>query len=158
MTTLRAPRGAELLVRPMTRDDLADVVRNETRAYAYPWTPGQLADSVAGSDLCSVLVEAEEIVGHGIVSHGAGEAHLLNVCVARDRQGRGYGRVLLDFLVNDVRVRGVTTLFLEVRPSNRVAQRLYETAGFRDIGRRRDYYPAESGHEDARVMALEIAP
>jgi ribosomal-protein-alanine N-acetyltransferase len=153
---MRAPLGAVLRVRPMTMDDLPVGMQNETRAYAYPWTPGQLADSVAGRDLCSVLVEADEIVGHGIVSHGAGEAHLLNVCVARDRQGLGYGRALLQFLVDDVRLRGVTVVFLEVRPSNRVAVRLYETAGFRDIGRRPDYYPSETGHEDARVMALEL--
>jgi ribosomal-protein-alanine N-acetyltransferase len=148
--------GPELLIRPMEMEDLAAVVRNETRSYAFPWTPGQLADSIAGRDLCCVVQEAGAIVGHGIVSHGAGEAHLLNVCITRDRQGRGYGRVLLDFLVEDLRAREVRTIFLEVRPSNHAAIRLYETAGFVEIGLRPNYYPAATGHEDARVMAMEL--
>lgn len=146
----------DLLIRPMAMDDLADVVRNETRSYAFPWTPGQLADSIAGSDLCSVVQEAGSIVGHGIVSRGAGEAHLLNVCITRDRQGRGYGRILLDFLVEDLRARDVRTIFLEVRPSNHAAIRLYEGAGFVEIGLRPNYYPSATGHEDARVMAMEL--
>ncbi len=146
----------ELLIRPMTMDDLAAVVRNETRSYAFPWTPGQLADSIAGRDLCSVVQEEGAVVGHGIVSYGAGEAHLLNVCITRDRQGRGYGRVLLESLVEDLRVRDVRTIFLEVRPSNQAAIRLYESAGFVEVGVRPNYYPAATGHEDARVMAMEL--
>ena len=148
--------GAALLVRPMVMGDLGEVVRNETRSYAFPWSPGQLADSISGPDLCSVVVEDRVIVGHGIVARGAGEAHLLNVCITRDRQGRGYGRVLLDFLVDDLRRRDVSTIFLEVRPSNLPAIRLYESAGFVEIGLRPNYYPAEKGHEDARVMAMEL--
>ena len=149
-------RAPELSIRPMTAEDLDAVVRNETRSYAFPWTAGQLADSLRGRDLCSVVEERGRIVGHGIVSWGAGEAHLLNVCITRDRQGRGYGGVLLDFLVTDLRARGVRTIFLEVRPSNLAAVRLYEAAGFVEIGLRPNYYPAAMGHEDARVMAMEL--
>jgi ribosomal-protein-alanine N-acetyltransferase len=51
---------------------------------------------------------------------------------------------------------GATVMFLEVRPSNHVAAALYETLGFREIGVRRNYYPAHSGHEDARVLVLDL--
>ena len=47
-------------------------------------------------------------------------------------------------------------LFLEVRPSNVVAARLYESMGFNEVGVRKDYYPAPIGHEDARVLALDL--
>jgi ribosomal-protein-alanine N-acetyltransferase len=51
---------------------------------------------------------------------------------------------------------GASVLFLEVRPSNHVAGNLYETLGFNEIGIRRNYYPADTGHEDARVLVLDL--
>ena len=143
-------------LRAMAMEDLASVMRNEIRAYAFPWTPGQVADSISGRDLCRVVCEGELIVGHGIASIGAGEAHLLNVCISRDRQGRGYGYYLLHGLLEELRQLETQTVFLEVRVSNMPAIRLYERAGFVEVGLRPNYYPSEQGHEHACVMALEL--
>lgn len=143
-------------LRAMAMEDLAAVMRNELRSYAFPWTPGQVADSITGRDICRVLCEDTEIVGHGIVGIGADEAHLLNVCVTRDRQGRGYGHVLLHGLLDELRQLKTRTVFLEVRVSNVPAIRLYEQAGFVEVGLRPNYYPAAQGHEHACVMALEL--
>lgn len=155
---LATPAGEALepAFRPMTLDDLDAVVRNETRAYAFPWTPRLFVDSVTGRDHCWVVLLGDAVIGHGILSFGAGEAHLLNVCIARGNQGRGFGRILVEHLLDQARGHGASVVFLEVRPSNRVARELYSSLGFREIGRRRDYYPSESGPEDARVMCLEF--
>jgi ribosomal-protein-alanine N-acetyltransferase len=147
---------AALAFRTMTLADLDVVMRNETRAYAFPWTPGLFADSIAGADDGRVVLLGEAVIGHGILSFGAGEAHVLNVCIARAHQGRGHGRLLLDHLLDRARDRGASVVFLEVRLSNRVALELYSSVGFREIGRRRDYYPSDTGPEDARVMCLEF--
>lgn len=146
----------ELGFRAMTMADLAAVLRNETRAYQFPWTAGIFADCVASDDECWAVTLGEAIVGHGILAHGANEAHLLNVCIGRDQQGHGYGRVLVEFLLERALALGAEIVFLEVRPSNRVALELYSSLGFREVGRRRDYYPARDGNEEACVMALEF--
>lgn len=140
----------------MRMKDLAEVLRNETRAYQFPWTAGIFADCIANSEECWAVWLGGDIVGHGILTCGAGEAHVLNVCIGRDHQGSGHGRRLLEFLLQRARARESGIVFLEVRPSNRVARGLYESMGFREVGRRRDYYPASTGNEEACVMALEF--
>ncbi|MEE4383034.1 MAG: ribosomal protein S18-alanine N-acetyltransferase [Pseudomonadales bacterium] len=150
------PRARGLHLRAMTQADLSAVVRNETRSYAFPWSPGNFADCLAAGDECWVAVARERIVGHGVLSYGAGEAHLLNLCIARGHQGQGWGRSLLDWMTTRARLRGAQTLFLEVRRTNTVARALYRSFGFEEIGIRRDYYPAARGREDARVLALDL--
>ena len=140
----------------MTPDDLDAVVANELRAYAFPWTRGVFHDCLKADHECWVAAQDGEVIGHGIVSLGAGEAHLLNVCIRREAQGRGFGRQLVRHMLKRARTMGATVLFLEVRPSNHVAGALYETLGFREIGVRRNYYPAQKGHEDARVLVLDL--
>lgn len=147
-----------LRIRPMLMADLAAVTRNETRAYAFPWSPGIFVDCLSADYECWVLAEGDELLGHGILSAAVGEAHLLNLCVGRDHQGRGLGRLLLDWMVARARSRHATVVFLEVRPSNRAACQLYDSYGFCDVGRRVGYYPDARGSEDARVMAMELLP
>ena len=129
----------------------------EVRAYDYPWTKGIFLDCLRSNYECWVLEMYEEIVGHAVLSVGAGEAHLLNVCVAKEHQGEGHGRVLVEHMLERARLRAAEIVFLEVRASNEVATQLYESVGFNEIGKRRNYYPTTRGHEDARVLALQIA-
>ncbi|MEM7217917.1 MAG: ribosomal protein S18-alanine N-acetyltransferase [Pseudomonadota bacterium] len=137
---------------------LGAVLRNETRSYAYPWTEGTFRDCLAGQQECWVAIDsAGRVIGHAVTMHSVGEAHLLNLCICRDHQGQGFGRTFLRFLVDEATAAECEVLFLEVRPSNRSATALYESLGFREIGLRKDYYPAPLGREDARVMALSLA-
>ena len=142
--------------REMREADLSAVLENELRAYTYPWTLGNFRDCLAERKDCRVAELEGQIIGHGVTSVGAGEAHILNVCISRDRQGHGFGRALLAHLLDRARLLGAELVFLEVRVSNRVAVELYESAGFNAIGLRRNYYPAAFGHEDAQVMALDL--
>ena len=98
------------------------------------------------------------IAGYFLMSLAAGEAHVLNICVAPEQQGHGHGRRLLRALIQLARTRGAQRIFLEVRPSNRRAIALYDMEGFNEIGRRPRYYPARDGREDAIVMAMELLP
>jgi ribosomal-protein-alanine N-acetyltransferase len=131
-------------------------VENEMRAYEYPWTRGNFADCMTARHQCRVAALDGEIIGHGILSFGAGEAHLLNVCIRRDQQGRGYGRRLVLHMLERAKLRQADVVFLEVRPSNLAACDLYHSLGFNEIGVRKNYYPASKGHEDALVMALDL--
>lgn len=96
------------------------------------------------------------IVGYGVLSIAAGEAHVLNLCTAPGNEGQGLGARMLQTLLKIARGHGAQRVFLEVRPSNPRAIALYERSGFNEIGRRPRYYPARDGREDAIVMAMEL--
>ena len=148
--------NAPISIRPMDVEDIDAVMKNEVRAYEFPWTRGVFLDCLRGNYECWVLVEHAVVVGHGVLSCAAGEAHLLNVCVGVEHQGAGFGRILVEHMLNRGSQRDAEVVFLEVRVTNTVAGALYESMGFNEIGRRRNYYPAANGHEDARVLALQL--
>jgi len=86
----------------------------------------------------------------------AGEAHLLNLSIGAPWQRGGRGTALLKEAAAVARKLGATNIFLEVRPSNEAGLALYRRFGFRRVAVRRDYYPADSGREDALVLSLDL--
>lgn len=158
MNALAGEASLPFALRPMREDDLVAVHMVETRAYEFPWTVGIFRDCLNADYPAWVLHSDGRIVGYFLMSIAAGEAHVLNVCVAPEMQGQGLGRRLLQSLLQIARGRGVDRVFLEVRPSNRAAIALYHDEGFNEIGRRPRYYPAQDGREDALVMAMELLP
>ena len=143
-------------LRPLRESDLDAVMAIEQRAYPFPWTRGIFRDCLLAAYPAWVLHEHGLVVGYGVISVAADEGHILNVCVAPERQGRGHGRRLLRALVDYARDCGAARVFLEVRPSNPHAIALYHDEGFNEIGRRPRYYPSHDGREDALVMAMEL--
>lgn len=144
---------AEFQLRPMQRADLAAVNRIEQEAYEFPWEPVAFRDCLAVGYCCWVGEKAGEVLSYGIVSVAAGESHILNLCVAPHAQGNGYGRRMLEKLLEVARGHRAEMILLEVRPSNTLAQSLYHKLGFNEIGTRKDYYPGRQAREDALVLA-----
>ena len=145
-------------MRPLRLEDVAAVAAVEARAYEFPWSEGIFRDCLRAGYNCWVLVREQAVIGYGVLSVAAGEAHVLNVCVAPEAQGEGHGRRLMRRLMDLARWHGAERIFLEVRPSNPRAMQLYHTLGFNEIGRRPNYYPARNGREDAIVKARELLP
>jgi ribosomal-protein-alanine N-acetyltransferase len=142
----------QVQIRDMFPEDVPHVMQIETAAYAFPWSDGIFRDCLRVGYICCVAEIDDIIVGYAIMSTGAGEAHVLNLCVAEPWRSRGLGGQLLAHLMEFARSLGVTEAFLEVRPSNTAAIRLYQHAGFSQIGVRRGYYQAVGGREDAVVL------
>lgn len=143
--------------RAMSPGDVPDVGALERAAYPFPWSDGIFRDCLRVGYLCRVAELEGAVVGYGIVAMGAGEAHLLNLCVRDDLRGQGVGRQMLMLLLERARQAGVAETFLEVRPSNRLAISLYQSVGFAQVGVRKGYYQAEQGREDALVLKLSMA-
>jgi ribosomal-protein-alanine N-acetyltransferase len=146
----------EVHIRPMMEIDLPEVAIIERRSYAFPWSENIFRDCLRVGYTCRALDLAGQIIGYGVMSLGAGEAHVLNVCVRDEFRSRGFGRRLLEHLLERAAAAGVYEAFLEVRPSNTAAIRLYQRLGFEQIGIRRGYYQAVEGREDAIVLKLEL--
>ena len=148
--------NAELVLRPMERADLMPIADIEKAAYEFPWAYETFRDCFKIGYHCWVGERARQVVSYGICTVGAGESHVLNVCVAPEYHGNGYGRLMLQRLIDDAARFKVASMFLEVRPSNPNAIKLYQSMGFNETGVRKDYYPARNGREDALVMAREL--
>jgi ribosomal-protein-alanine N-acetyltransferase len=140
----------------MREQDLAEVIAIESALYSHPWSRGNFADSLRAGYECRSLRLHGELVGYFILMVAAGEAHLLNLSIAEAHQRNGRGSALLHEAAGLARSLGARNLFLEVRPSNLGAQALYTRFGFRKIGVRRGYYPAQWGREDALVLTVPL--
>ena len=105
----------EVQIRPMMDIDLTDVAAIEQKSYAFPWSENIFRDCLRVGYTCRALDLAGQIIGYGVMSLGAGEAHILNVCVRDEFRSLGFGRRLLEHLWSAPPRRAST------RPSSRCA-------------------------------------
>ena len=147
----------EVRLEPLTQAQLDDVLRIEKTAYAHPWTRGNFADSLKSGYQMLALMGGDTLIGYFVAMQGVDEVHLLNITVAPEFQGQGYGVLMLDALSVWARSRQAQWLWLEVRVGNIRAMQVYERFGYRRVGERKHYSPASRGHrEHAVVMSLKL--
>jgi len=144
-------------IRVMAEADIPHIMDIEERAYEFPWTAGIFHDCIRAGYCCYVLERKDHaIIAYAVMSIGAQEAHILNICVSPQERGAGYGRALMAKMITLARRLQADMMFLEVRPSNVAALSLYEKLGFNEIGARSNYYPAKQGREDALILAKQL--
>ncbi len=132
---------------------LARVSEIERAAHSHPWSDTLLSDIHSRGACHHVLLVDGQLVGYFYAQNIVGELTLLNIAVAPQQQGLGYGKALLNgFLEMGERAKAESA-WLEVRESNRSAYGLYESVGFNEVDRRRNYYPTAQGKEDAIIMS-----
>ncbi|WP_373992110.1 ribosomal protein S18-alanine N-acetyltransferase [Duganella sp. BuS-21] len=149
---------ARLNYEPMHKTDLEQVLALEESVYPHPWSMANFVDSLNSNYEAWVLRDRDgELLGYFLLMAVVDESHLLNVAVSASKQGQGLGRFLLNQAVACSRGLGMESVLLEVRPSNTRALKIYERYGFKQIGRRKGYYPAAEGQrEDAIVMRFGL--
>ncbi|MCP5418068.1 MAG: ribosomal protein S18-alanine N-acetyltransferase [Chromatiaceae bacterium] len=149
-------KNPQIKLLPMQQSDVAEVVHLETRCYEFPWTETIFLDCLNVGYCCWIYRLDVQLVGYGVMSVAAGEAHILNICIDPLLRCHGLGRRMMQRLLNLARKHRADTVFLEVRESNLAAQTLYQHLGFNEIGLRRGYYPAAKGRENAILLALSL--
>jgi len=127
----------------------------ERTAHTHPWRQSSFESCVDGRQKCWLAEHRGGLVGYVVVTHGGGDAELLNISVAPKFQRKGIGSCLLQYAINYVKPHA-DMLFLEVRVSNRKAIELYAREGFFEVGTRKNYYPTVNGNEDALLMACQL--
>ena len=108
-----------LELRPMVEGDLPAVMAIENAIYAFPWTQGNFRDSLAAGYGCWIYVRDGEMVGYAVLMAGADEAHLLNLSIAANCQGQGYGSLLLLHLCEHARAEGAAAAYARGTPVQR---------------------------------------
>jgi ribosomal-protein-alanine N-acetyltransferase len=136
----------------MRRPDLDEVLAIERASFSLPWSRGAFVYEMEQNQVarCLVMRDDGEVLAYICLWEVADELHVTNIAVRPSARRRGIARTLLAEVMNDARRRGVRIVVLEVRPSNSEARALYDSLGFRVVGRRRGYY-YDTG-EDALVM------
>jgi [ribosomal protein S18]-alanine N-acetyltransferase len=148
---------ASLSIERMHPADLADVLVIERASFSMPWSRGAFLYEIEQNQVARCWVGREDgrIVGYVCLWEVADELHVTNVAVHPDARRRGFARALVESVFARARAAGNRMVLLEVRPSNTEALALYESFGFRVVGRRRGYY-YDTG-EDALVMESSVA-
>ncbi len=145
-----------LSISPLSVDNLHQVVAVEVEAHSHPCSSSVLESLLSRpSSRVLGLFRQQSLLGFAIISCVVDESELINIAIDPKFQGRGLGRHLLEQAMDQLpdTIRG---MFLEVRQSNQSAIGLYESLGFIETGVRKNYYPADSGREDAVLMARDF--
>jgi ribosomal-protein-alanine N-acetyltransferase len=142
---------------PMRLDDIEEVLAIERASFHTPWSRAAFRYELTENRVARCLVARlhERVVGYLCMWEIGHEIHVTNLAVHPSFRRRGIGRQLLAPLLDEGRRRGIALVLLEVRPTNAEALALYESLGFRVIGRRKGYY-FDTG-EDALVMEVALA-
>ncbi len=153
---MNAKLKPDVRFRPLQMADLDKVMAIEPTIYPYPWTRGNFSDSLKAGYSCWACEHEGDLIGYAVLMMVLDEAHLLNISIASEFQGYGLGQQLLEHVISIARKHKGQMMFLEVRPSNKPALKLYEKNGFNEFSVRKGYYPAEKGREDAILMGLAL--
>ncbi|MBS1170557.1 MAG: rimI [Burkholderiaceae bacterium] len=142
----------------MHDSDLDEVMTIELAAFPFPWTrPVFESTLTAGYDCWVARNDMNVLIGYFVLMQVVDEVHLLTIAVHPELHGRGYGRILMNYLISLARGMQMQSMLLEVRPSNLRAVELYRCYGFEQIGRRKNYYAApDNTREDALVMRMPL--
>jgi ribosomal-protein-alanine N-acetyltransferase len=162
---------AELSFLPMQIADLDAVLEIESVSHLHPWTRGNFKDSLsAGHWAYCIRPQVDQAIegsyldpailwAYCILYPAVDELHLLNITVAAKLRKLGLGSRMMSAIEGVAAAQKMPRIILEVRPSNLAALSLYQNLAYKQIGVRKNYYPADSQsgiREDAIVMAKSI--
>ncbi|CDZ79147.1 ribosomal-protein-alanine N-acetyltransferase [Legionella massiliensis] len=147
----------ESIIRPMKQSDIDSVYAIETATHRAPWSRDILSDCVLVGYDCRVFElsdnNVKQIVGYMICRNSQSICHILNLCISAQNQNKGYGKSLLKSVLDTLEANPkITSVVLEVRPSNTAALALYKKFGFQQDSIKEDYYIDGQGTEDAILL------
>lgn len=138
----------------MQTEHLQAIWHIECRAHSHPWAESLVRDLSSRGACHQVMLVEQQVVGYFYAQNIVGEVTLLNIAIDPAQQGKGYGKQLLEHFIEQSEQQQAESAWLEVRESNQRAFQLYQQAGFNEIDRRINYYPAANGKsEDAIIMS-----
>lgn len=146
-------RKEKAIIRPMKEEDLDVVSEMEAASYPDPWSRKGFEEELGTeSTLAVVMEDTTGVVGYALATLTGEDADIVKITIDEKERGKGYGRKLLDMLMNELYSRGILNATLEVRMSNAPAISLYEHAGFVSEGVRPGFY--SNPKEDAMIYWL----
>lgn len=146
----------EYRIVPMDASHLDAVGEIEKACFEDPWSRKIFEDSLAAENTSALAAQADNgaVAGYIFFTSVLDEGGVDNLAVLPSVRRQGIASALLEAFHRYGRTHGLANLFLEVRPSNRGAIALYRKMGYKEVGRRKNYYLDPK--EDAIIMKLEL--
>ena len=139
-----------------TVSDIDEIVQIESESMPNPWGPSDYKEAIESDHaFVYVLTVDDKIIAYTVYYLTPPESELPDIVVAPSHRNKGIGKTLLTKSFEELKSRGVDTVFLEVREQNIAAQRLYTSLGFENIGKRKYFY--SNPVEDAICMRLDLS-
>lgn len=140
-------------------DDLEAIVEIERVSFSDAWSEASFRSLFGRSEVLFVVAmggegDSEEVLGYVVATFAADQGEIANLAVRPQGRRAGHASRLLAFVHREAARRGATSMWLEVRESNRSAIALYSAVGYREMGRRARYY--EDPLEDALVLSRNV--
>ena len=143
-----------MMIEPMNASHVPQIAQLEKRCFSDPWSEKSIASELENPlSVWLVAVDGGQLIGYVGSQTVLGETDMMNLAVAPEARRQGTGRALVLALVDALTEKGRHSLMLEVRVSNISAQKLYESLGFSQVGRRPKYYV--NPREDALILRKE---
>lgn len=137
--------------------DIDKICLIENQNFKFPWNKKSFEEEIKLSDTNKskflVLKIQNEIIGYICCRTMVDEANIINFSIKKEFQNLGYGKKLLKYLLDIVEKENIKNVYLEVRESNIVAQKLYQKLGFKNFVIRKNFYP---DNENAIIMYLNL--
>lgn len=151
----------DITIRPMKFLDLDVVYAIEKDVHIAPWSKEIIRDCMLVGYDCRVLLanknNTTSVAGYIISRLNVNAYHILNFCIERSSQSKGYGKTLLGYVLSSLSIYPqLDSVYLEVRPSNNAAIALYKKLGFEQVGIKADYYKDTTHAEDAIIFEKKL--
>ena len=141
---------------PLMQEHVKQVAQLEAQCFSLPWSEQSISSEITNPlSYWLVAVDGNTVVGYVGSQSVMGEADMMNLAVLPAYRRKGIAKTLVEKLIQGLQEEGVYCLTLEVRSSNDAAISLYEQLGFKQVGRRPNYYSAPK--EDALILRKEWA-
>lgn len=130
-----------MMIKLLEPEMVTQVARLEKESFSEPWSAQAFSDTINSKNArVYCIFDKDMFIGYVGLSVCMEEGEITNVAIAENQRGKGYGRKLMESVIEAERQKGVTKLFLEVRESNENAIRLYKSVGFKATGIRKNFY------------------
>lgn len=139
-------------------EDLDAIYHIEINTHIIPWSKKILQDCLRVGYDFQVISKQYQIIGYAITRQKDSVAHILNICIDKPFQSQGFGRMLLQQVIDCCKAhREIHQITLEVRPSNKKALQLYQSLAFESVELKAGYYTVGEQQEDALVLVKHLS-
>ena len=142
------------MIRQFTLGDEKSIAALEKECFSSPWSENAILESYNADTVFYVFEENKNILGYAGIQVALDEGYVTNIAVTKQARGRGIGKALVDSLINFGKNKNLAFISLEVRESNIPAISLYTKSGFKDMGKRKNFY--QNPTENAKILTKEF--
>ncbi|WP_298050140.1 tRNA (adenosine(37)-N6)-threonylcarbamoyltransferase complex dimerization subunit type 1 TsaB [uncultured Paenalcaligenes sp.] len=143
-------------LRALEVDDISQVVAIEASLQQHPWSATQFESSLSAGHFVWVATFAGQVVAYAVVMLTVDESELLLIGVSESHQRQGIAQQLLCYAEQAARAKGSVKMHLEVRVSNSAAIELYQGAGYRQVGLRKNYYSTDTTQREHAALYTKV--